>query len=277
MNPLSGALLACFILVSGTQHVHSFLLPSTENAAFELIVRRDSTATSSPCTSVQLRPFGTYKGLSDLPGGIDVHNITTAREPPRVRAYAQDAHALWTEAQKLCGDASSWNFPVLVDDTHAHASAAYQDGKQAIISFPEPAASRYPPLEVHRLIESGPSANRVDLMFFSDGCRCPFDTHCRKISYETAQTLLLRNKSSSVMRCALRSTSPPNRHSIPYSLSSTSGRRFHLVMRYFIAYPLTGTGVNLQNITARHRILRQAQRVRGFTFGTHRSCVHAHI
>lgn len=30
-----------------------------------------------------------------------------------------------------------------------------------------------PSLQIHPLVVSGPSANRIDLVFFSDGCRPP--------------------------------------------------------------------------------------------------------
>ncbi|EIN12687.1 hypothetical protein PUNSTDRAFT_118417 [Punctularia strigosozonata HHB-11173 SS5] len=142
---------------------------TTLEHAFELIVYRDPAASSGACGTVQLREFGTYKGLSSIPGGVHIENLTS--EPPRIRAYSHDADALWTEARKLCGDPSEWDFPVLVD-SHTSTAARFDAQQQTVFTSPKLAIGaelQYPPLEVHKIVQSGPSTNRVDLMFFSDG------------------------------------------------------------------------------------------------------------
>lgn len=143
---------------------------TTHKDVLELIVYRDPAASSGACSTVQLREVGTYKGLSSIPGGVHIQNLTS--EPPRIRAYSHDADALWAEARKLCGDSSQWNFPVLVD-THTSASARF-GAQQTVFTSNLEADLQYPPLEVHKIVQSGPSKNRVDLMFFSDGCESPY-------------------------------------------------------------------------------------------------------
>lgn len=134
-------------------------LDSTHRDALELVVVHDARG----CASVRLRAIGTYKGLR--PGHIEVEEL---EEPHRTRAHALqgDEEMLWEAARGICGADASWDFPVLRE---APGAALVATGAQTPLMVQ---GAVYPPLEVAPLFEDrvGPSENRVDMMFFADGC-----------------------------------------------------------------------------------------------------------
>ena len=97
-----------------------------------------------------------HKGLSDEPG----HYIVESRRnsPHRFDLLSYDSNLLWKKTRALC------NFR---EDLQIHNQKVFSD-----LGLDNDSALRdsSPSLRIEPLIQSGPSGNRVDLVFFSDGC-----------------------------------------------------------------------------------------------------------
>jgi hypothetical protein len=137
----------------------------------ELVVRR-ATA-DGQCTWVSLRPSGqTHKGLRTAP---HVHQLRLL--DARGQRVTQNAdiehHHFWFAADDerlalettrgLCGDDARWMDRALLP----LGFVGQRPISQVVLGEP---AFKVPPLRVQPLQVSGPSANRVDLTFFADGC-----------------------------------------------------------------------------------------------------------
>lgn len=86
----------------------------------------------------------------------------------RLRYLSDDLELLSLRALSHCGHGPSHlDQPgVKFAKPNVHAASG-----QNILTSESKRRDDTPPLEVHSLIQSGPSSNRVDLTFFSDGCK----------------------------------------------------------------------------------------------------------
>jgi len=86
----------------------------------------------------------------------------------RLRYLSDDLELLSLRALSHCGYDPSYpdqpELKLVKPDVHAAS-------EQIILTSEPRRRDDAPLLEVHSLIQSGPSSNRVDLTFFSDGCK----------------------------------------------------------------------------------------------------------
>lgn len=154
-----------FLLLAGLSRglLQSSLRP------FELSLTR----TPSRCSLPHVREVQHHRKLSREPGHylIEISREFTSGSDERFRIYAYDEDILWSQARVVCGYRS------LPDD---FVSFKHEDTGQTLPQKPLFSAQHPnlhgidltpPPLIIKRLVESGPSNNRIDLVFFSDGCR----------------------------------------------------------------------------------------------------------
>lgn len=136
---------------------------------YELKVHRPVGSTE--CTHARIRHAQLHRGLAkqDVTTGSIVatsHDGKTTLEYLSAFAYEEDV--LRRELATLCSNANGIELvmpaPVVSDDS----------GSQAVLSSTGTSAGEseveVPPFEVRLIAGSGPSDNRVDLTFFSDGC-----------------------------------------------------------------------------------------------------------
>jgi hypothetical protein len=153
----------CLVLIA------SAFLCSAAGPSFELKVVRESATKS--CHFVSIRETRqVHKGLR-ASGDVYVSQSTKfpsgspeGGELERLNVLSHDEAILRQHARLLCGqDEGAWNFavydPLKVQD--------FSQDNQQVMSSPSSA------LEIHSLVDSGSSGNRIDLVFFADGCTCP--------------------------------------------------------------------------------------------------------
>ena len=137
--------------------------PHAVERPLELIVLRDRDET---CNVVTLRRTQRLRGL--LPEQVYTHRLPASSNRERVSFVAEREDLLWSAASQQCGHAFQQTCGVKNIDAGALQQAVLSAGKTPCFELsPTPA----PPLSVKPLIQSGDSSNRVDLVFFSDGCR----------------------------------------------------------------------------------------------------------
>ena len=129
------------------------------SAPYELIVNRNSD--SHQCIHLALRRVQLFRGLKEE-GFLKTTPLPTGEE--RTRYITAHESQAWAYATHLCGDRANWNFQVLTDSSVATLHAG--QGATSVPAQVDP-----PPLDIEPLITSGDSSNRVDLVFFSDGCK----------------------------------------------------------------------------------------------------------
>ena len=143
------------------------VLCARNSLEISLYVLPDRRCIMAPPRSVQ-----THKGLTDKvrivtedigPSKYD-HSRAVAR---LLRLYAEKEETLWIEAHKLCNafEDAEWHS----DDTIALARDV--KSQVALASAPETLLPPPPPMTLTPLLVSGPSENRIDLVFFGDGCK----------------------------------------------------------------------------------------------------------
>ncbi|KAI0630008.1 IgA peptidase M64-domain-containing protein [Trametes polyzona] len=126
-----------------------------------LLVIRDTG--TQQCKHLAIKELPQYRGLSSN-GMIKSRILPTGEE--QVQYIHHDRHVLWQYAETMCGDRDAW--PSRVLDDHPFEATTGQTVLQCGHTSPLEGAD-VPPLEVEPLIISGPSGNRVDLVFFADG------------------------------------------------------------------------------------------------------------
>lgn len=127
---------------------------------YELSVQRDLE--DRRCTHLILQNAQVFRALSDE--GYYQH-IKTALGEEIIKYIADDEDRVWARAEALCGERSTWDFHALI---HRHSDVS-PEGQ--VVMGVEPQEESIP-LEIEPLITSGDSNNRVDLVFFADGCMC---------------------------------------------------------------------------------------------------------
>lgn len=130
------------------------------NRPLELIFVRSDEGT---CGIITSRHTQHLRGLKA--GAVHATRLPTQSGHQRVSLIAYDERSLWNAAQTECGDIFSHES--LFSDVPSD---------QGVLTMPpsmhsENFEGQAPPLQVEPLIQSGDSSNRVDLVFFSDGCR----------------------------------------------------------------------------------------------------------
>lgn len=128
-----------------------------------VLIRQDSK-----CTIMSIRETQHHKSLSNEPGSFVVENprshTSSARETQRIKVYSYDESVLSDHARSICAD---WDTHLELEFTQYLLQKSFSN-QQPLMNE----KGHSPPLKIERLIESGPSENRVDLVFFSDGCSC---------------------------------------------------------------------------------------------------------
>lgn len=139
------------------------------NRPFELVVHH--APGTFECSFVSLRETQKFRRLSHQ-GHSDVSSALSGEE--QLRFIDLDVDNLWHRARMLCGSETSWNFTVFLDPRNRRPTDT--ENAQNVLTLSE-APNQFnqaipPPLQVEPLIGSGHPSNRVDLVFFSDGCTC---------------------------------------------------------------------------------------------------------
>lgn len=128
----------------------------------ELIVLRDRDQT---CNVLTLRHTQHIRGLH--PGSVHTERLPANDGQERVSFIAEDEELLWSAALQDCTKGlkqacqGAWGSKDIPDQSIL--SSVQELSQCAFDKAP-------PPLVIKPLIQSGPSTNRVDLVFFSDGC-----------------------------------------------------------------------------------------------------------
>lgn len=145
---------------------------------FLLEVHRDHV--SHKCSFLSMHETQPHKSLLDNRAGfvLEEGNVYSGVGAPMsdekyLQFYAHDVELLWAKAEALCGSQPTWSFPAYVaarsrNPRTRESQAAFQtEIEQPILSstLPKP-----PQLEIIPLITTGDSSNRIDMVFFSDGC-----------------------------------------------------------------------------------------------------------
>ncbi|KAJ3520289.1 hypothetical protein NM688_g9184 [Phlebia brevispora] len=134
---------------------------ATRKQPFEIQAIR--YAETGECDVITFRQTQIVKGLDF--GEAYVTSLQTATGDERLSIISYEEEALQARFYSLC----------IHNKWEGNTNELYREGEQEILSPKIPSArqavvsSSYPPLEVLPLNVSGPSSNRVDLVFFSDG------------------------------------------------------------------------------------------------------------
>jgi len=168
-------------------YVAAFLLRvacAHSSLELSLYVLSDSRCIATPPRVVQM-----HKGLTDKvrivtedigPSEHDHSHVTTRL----VRLYAEKEETLWIEAYKFCiafEDAEQDSSGTIALENHVKDQVT-------LASTPTRPLPPPPRLTLTPLLVSGPSENRVDLVFFGDGCK-----YC-VLKYPPLMTLLFRHR-----------------------------------------------------------------------------------
>jgi hypothetical protein len=137
---------------------------------FELVL---AVHEGSKCSVVAVRHTQHHKGLSSNEPRHYV--VEKSRKPARgldeqLHIFAFHQEVLWARlgALSICNDIL-WDKSVPLGPNEISTEAP----QRVLSSIPVDGVdwkAHVPPLHIERLIESGPSNNRVDLVFFADGC-----------------------------------------------------------------------------------------------------------
>jgi len=153
-----------FAFVVGAAGAHRHL-----RQPFQLTLRRESNA--SLCDIVSFSETQLHKGLLPATRGhvIRKQNIVPSTGPlgndEIIHFLSYSTNELWMHAQLECSNDLA--FAVQSVRNGFEAQVTFED-QEILLSTLEVSV---PPLEVVSLLQSGPSDNRVDLAFFSDGCK----------------------------------------------------------------------------------------------------------
>jgi hypothetical protein len=152
--------------------------------ALELTIHQSvtSSGTRGTCTHVALRASGTHNGLRNKtilhekrlldPHGQYTNSYTNAVLERRITYAAEEnISLLWDTVESTCG--TIWldteGMTLLLPPGHIAPGSEWTVQTQKVLAA-RSSGSLVPPLRVTPLVQSGPSDNRVDLVFFADGC-----------------------------------------------------------------------------------------------------------
>lgn len=184
---------------------------------FQLTLRRESN--TSLCDIVSFSETQLHKGLLPATRGHVIRKQSTVPstgplgddEIIHLLSYSTDE--LWMHAQLECSNDLA--FVVQSVRNGFEAQVTFKD-QEILLSTLEVSV---PPLEVVSLLQSGPSDNRVDLAFFSDGCKFASILSVFVASLVFfIQTRCVKEISFSRMRCVWSPTCRQIRHLLPSGL-----------------------------------------------------------
>ncbi|EIW81109.1 hypothetical protein CONPUDRAFT_124060 [Coniophora puteana RWD-64-598 SS2] len=139
----------------------------SDNRPYELLIHKDGPV----CSFVSLQKSQIHKDLLSNPNG----RISWKTRVPTGENSASDVHhvlsydkdLLDAHAESLCPLGIGRDLRTSLD-IHRYAGSQ-QVFKQFEHADHDPPSLKYPPLDIEALGDTGPSSNRVDLVFFADG------------------------------------------------------------------------------------------------------------
>ena len=146
---------------------------------FELVIIREPDTLQ--CKHLSVRETHQYRGIPRE--GLFSNRILDTGEE-RIRFVAHGRDTVWDRAERLCGESHTWGFHVLLQNPELRVS---DDIGQTVlqpsggVAHSAEADLDIPPLEIFPLVTSGESSNRVDLVFFADGCEAWCPNYCLRI------------------------------------------------------------------------------------------------
>jgi hypothetical protein len=132
---------------------------SASKRPFELIVLRD---VDSHCEILSLRETQILRSATDK---VHTTRLPLVTGGHRISFVSYDVEAIWSNARSMCAN-------YLTDIPWAGSLDHTQHVLEAHSSLHRPVSP--PHLRVTPLVVSGHSSNRIDLVFFSDGCKLVF-------------------------------------------------------------------------------------------------------
>lgn len=135
-------------------HAAQESLTSLTGRPLEVILERPIN--SSICEVLAIRKSQTLRGIPN--GDVYSTELSTTTGGRRYSFISYDEGPLSAAVQSVC------------DNTPRDASWTW-DGTDTQAAFRTRPPTKSPPLHISPLIQSGPSSNRVDLVFFGDGCK----------------------------------------------------------------------------------------------------------
>ena len=141
---------------------------------YELLIYRQGH--NQGCSLATLKKAQEHRGSSTY-GYTGAKSLESGEE--RLRYVLQARRDAWSHLETSCGPQDSWDFPVLTDTTPLPLTSdklrlyISSTAQQDVLTLPEPTRGLFPlEFELESLVKSGHSSNRVDLIFFADGCAC---------------------------------------------------------------------------------------------------------
>ena len=137
----------------------------------ELLIYRKSN--SQTCSLATLKETQEYRGRWTY-GYTGVKKLQGDEE--RLRYLLESREDAWSNLESACGPQDSWEFPILTNSSPRPLYGTTAHGgnhptQQDVLSVADPARGLFPlEFELEPLVKSGHSSNRVDLIFFADGC-----------------------------------------------------------------------------------------------------------
>lgn len=163
------------------------LVISHDTRPYELTIHR--CIHTRRCTIVRTRRIPRHRRLSGEHHAVGFSRILFTRDRDRaveqVTVFATDTTSLQHHFSHICPDADN----TLPEEFPLAAISASQQHPLAKASEDPGSPEGIIPLEVTEITVSGPSSNRVDVTFFSDGCKCPIATWANSYSAATSSNL----------------------------------------------------------------------------------------
>lgn len=182
------------------------------------IYRRGKT-----CSLTTLKKAQAYRGNAAYLSRSSMKDIGRGRGEDHLRFVLNTREDAWAHIETECGPPGSWEFPCLTDMSPLPLTGSQLSrelgvpAQQDILALLEPARRLFPlEFELEPLVKSGRSSNRVDLIFFADGCAYCYVVYqsCEKLimsSKNPMQTHGLSETNSSKMPTAWQRISPATR------------------------------------------------------------------
>lgn len=143
----------------------------------ELVFERPQSSDSAAraCSLITLRETQAVRKLSEHESYISIQRTATNSDRFSIISYEEEV--VWSKAQDLCQSFQRTpNFPrdLMLQDA-VQFPPEHMDASQTVLNAlpflgDDSGPVQSPSLEIQPILQSGPSNNRVDLVFFSDGC-----------------------------------------------------------------------------------------------------------
>lgn len=184
---------------------------------YQLTLRRDSN--TSLCDIVSFRETQLHKSLLPATSGqiIRQHNVVPSAgslgNVEIIRFLSYNTNNLWLRVQLECSNDDLLFVGPTGNGFETQVAFGDQGVHGILLDVP------VPPLEVVSLLQSGPSDNRIDLAFFSDGCAFHL-SFCmpHPQSLHNVQIQCVKETSFLTMQCVWSPIYQQIRHSLPSGL-----------------------------------------------------------